>query len=210
VGVCGNGEPKACLIDQIHIDEIPAVAGVEFHAASPLIVELQEKRAFLFKEELRNRFVEFKGEWVQTRHSGHMPLPDGREKLQPTFSYCYILTYEWLYKVVGYATPASFGTVTESDEANMLLQMVRERGLTPLYRWQSRLHVRIGSVITHRELTDGYLLDNRVWHSRIQNVVPKSVPSILDVVKNPQKYKDNPYVKYVVETLSYRKRYLFG
>ena len=210
VGVCGIGEPKVCLLDQTHIDEIAAVAGIEFHVAPPLMAELQEKRSFLFKEELGNRFVEFKGEWIPTQHSGHIQLPDGREKLRPTFSCCYILTYEWLHKVVGYATPASFGTVTESDEANALLQMVRERGLTPLYHWQSRLHVRVGPVITHRELMDGYLLDNRTWQSKFPNVVPKCVPSLLDVAMNPQRYKGNPYIKYVVETPSYKKAYFLG
>jgi hypothetical protein len=92
-------------------------------------------------------------------------------------------TNDWLRNVVGYKGVASLGTVTESDEANELLQTVRGRGLAPLYHWQSRLHVRVGQVITHRELPDGYLLDNRIWRSRIPNVVPKCVPSLLDIKK---------------------------
>lgn len=151
---------------------------------------------FLFEEEFGNRFVEFRGEWIETKHTGYVQTHDGW-KLQSTASYCYVLTHDWLRKVVGYEDPTSFGTITESDEANELLQMVRGRGLAPLYHWQSRLHMRIGQVITHRELTDGYLLDNRVWWSRMSNVLPKCVPSLLDVKNNPRKYKDNPYARFL-------------
>ncbi|MHA1632549.1 MAG: hypothetical protein ACTSXC_07080 [Candidatus Freyarchaeota archaeon] len=173
------------------------MVGIEFYAAPPLMAELQEKRPFLFKEELDNRFVEFKGEYIKTCHSGYVQLPDGRGKLRLASSYCYILTRAWLHRVVGYKAPTSFGMVPESDEANELLRVVRERGLTPLYHWQSRLHVRSSIVITHRELVDGYLLDNRIWHSRIPNVVPKRVPSLLDVKNNPQRWKRNPYKRFL-------------
>jgi hypothetical protein len=197
VGVCGRGKPLAYLLEQRHIDEIAAEVGVEFHAAAPLIEELQEKLSFLFNEEFGNKFVEFKGEWIETEHTGYVQLPNGGWKHQSTVSYCYVLSNDWLRNVVGYKGVAPFGTVTESDEANELLQTVRGRGLAPLYHWQSRLHVRVGQVITHRELPDGYLLDNRIWRSRIPNVVPKCVPSLLDVKNNPQKYKGNPYLRFV-------------
>jgi len=222
VGVCGKGRPRVCLLDQRHIDEIPAEVGVEFHAAAPLIKELQEEMSFLFKEKFGNRFVEFKGEWVQTKHTGYVQLPNGGWKPRSTVSYCYILTSDWLYSVVGYNSTASFGTITESDDANKLLQMVHERGLAPLYRWQSRLHIRVGQVVTHRELPDGYLLDNRTWQSRFPNVVPKCMPSLLDVATNPQMYKGNPYIEYVAkvprntmylyltQNPSYKKAYFLG
>ena len=143
VGVCGRSNPLVYLLEQDHIDEIPAEAGAVFYAAGPLISRLQEKLNFLFKEEFGNKFVEFKGEWIETKHTGYVQLPNGGWKQQSTVSYCYVLTNDWLRNVVGYKGVASFGTVTESDEANELLQTVRGRGLAPLYHWQSRLHVRI-------------------------------------------------------------------
>jgi hypothetical protein len=184
------------LLEQKHIDEIPAETGIEIHAAAPLIKELQEKMDFLFEEEFGNRFVEFRGEWIETKHTGYVQTHNGW-KLQSTASYCYVLTHDWLRNVVGYKGVASFGTVTESDEANELLQTVRGRGLAPLYHWQSRLHVRVGQAITHRELPDGYLLDNRIWRSRIPNVVPKCVPSLLDVKRDPRRWKGNKYARYL-------------
>jgi len=70
--------------------------------------------------------------------------------------------------------------------------------------------MRVGQVITHRELLDGYLLDNRTWRSMMPNVAPKRVPSLLDVIKEPQKYKDNSYARCIVEALSYKKAYFIG
>jgi hypothetical protein len=197
IGVCGKDNPLVYFLEQDHIDEIPAVAGAVFYATGPLINRLQEKLDFLFKEEFGNKFIEFKGEWIETEHTGHVQLPNGGWKQQSTVSYCYVLTNDWLRNVVGYKGVASLGTVTESDEANELLQTVRGRGLAPLYHWQSRLHVRVGQVITHRELPDGYLLDNRIWHSRIPNVVPKCVPSLLDIKTDRERWRDHPYVRYL-------------
>lgn len=94
IGVCGKGEPLVYLLEQTHINELPAVAGAEFHAATLLIKELQEKMDFLFKEKFGNRFVEFKGEWVQTKHTGYVQMPRGGLKHQSTTSYCYILTQD--------------------------------------------------------------------------------------------------------------------
>jgi hypothetical protein len=197
VGVCGRSNPLVYLLEQDHIDEIPAEAGAVFYAAGPLISRLQEKLNFLFKEEFGNKFVEFKGEWIETKHTGYVQLLDGGWKHQSTVSYCYVLTNDWLRNVVGYKGVASFGTVTESDEANELLQTVRGRGLAPLYHWQSRLHMRVGQVITHRELPDGYLLDNRTWRSMIPNVVPKRVPSLLDIKIDHERWRNHPYVRYL-------------
>lgn len=99
--------------------------------------------------------------------------------------------------MIGYRGNASFGTITESDEAGELLQQVRGRGLAPHYHWQSRLHIRNGAVITHRELHDGYLLDNRTWLSRVPSIIPKRGPSLLDVKINPEAWHDNPYAYYL-------------
>jgi hypothetical protein len=149
-GPQGRPMPPPYLLEQDRIDEIPAESGAVFYAAGPLISRLQEKLNFLFKEEFGNKFVEFKGEWIETKHTGYVQLPGGGWKHQSTVSYCYVLT---------------------------------------------------------RELLDGYLLDNRTWRSMMPNVVPKRVPSLLDVIKEPQKYKDNSYARCIVEALSYKKAY---
>jgi hypothetical protein len=92
VGVCGRSNPLVYLLEQDHIDEIPAESGAVFYAAGPLISRLQEKLNFLFKEEFGNKFVEFKGEWIETKHTGYVQLPGGGWKHQSTVSYCYVLT----------------------------------------------------------------------------------------------------------------------
>jgi hypothetical protein len=152
-GPQGRPMPPPYLLEQDRIDEIPAESGAVFYAAGPLISRLQEKLNFLFKEEFGNKFVEFKGEWIETKHTGYVQLPGGGWKHQSTVSYCYVLT---------------------------------------------------------RELLDGYLLDNRTWRSMMPNVVPKRVPSLLDVIKEPQKYKDNSYARCIVEALSYKKAYFIA
>ncbi|MEM2045764.1 MAG: hypothetical protein QXO20_06255 [Candidatus Bathyarchaeia archaeon] len=181
-GVCGLGSPRNFFISQIHLDELPAVTGATIYAPPPLLEELQEKRAFYLREEFGNRFVEFKGEWFQTQHAAFYQQPSGNLKLTYANSYCYVIE--------------GFGYIDESVEGPQLLDKLRERGLTPLYHWQPRTHFNSGRTITHRDLPDGYLLDPRTWESYAPNVIPKCVPSVQDVFRNPGRHKGNPFAKF--------------
>lgn len=183
-GVCGLGNPENFYISQTHLDELPAVTGAVIHAAPPLLQELQETRSFYLKEEFGNKFVEFKGECIRTQHAAFYPLPNGGLKLKHANSYCYVV--------------GVYGYIDESMEGPQLLQKFREKGLVPLYHWQSRTHFNSGRAITHRDLPDGYLLDNRTWQSYAPNVIPKCVPSLQDVKENPKKWRNNVFSRFFV------------
>lgn len=186
-GVCGLGSPQNFFISQIHLDELPAVMNATIYAAPLLLEELQEKRAFYLREEFGNKFVEFRGEWVQTQHAAFYELPYGGMRMKYTNSYCYVVE--------------GFGYIDESVEATQLLRKFREKGLTPLYHWQSRKHFNSGYTITHRDLPDGYLLDPRTWESYAPNVIPKCVPSLQDVKENPMRWKNNAFIKVIADAL---------
>lgn len=72
----------------------------------------------------------------------------------------------------------NFAYIDESAESEVLLAAFCEKGLTPLFHWQPREHFDRKYAITHRDLPDGYLMDNRVWKPYAENVIPKCVPSI--------------------------------
>ena len=182
-GVCGLGSPQAFYVSQIHLDELPAVTDATIIAAKPLLQELQEKRSFYFREEFNNKFIEFKGEWVKTQHAAFYELPYGGRKLKYASSYCYIV--------------GVFAYIDESEEGPQLLRKFREKGLVPLYHWQSRNHLNSGYTITHRDLPDGYLLDNKTWRSYAPNVIPKCVPSLEDVKRNPRRWKGNKHARFL-------------
>ncbi|RLF12929.1 MAG: hypothetical protein DRJ69_00075, partial [Thermoprotei archaeon] len=80
----------------------------------------------------------------------------------------------------------------ESSEANVLLEKARAEKFIPLFHWQSRNHIDMGLRVKANSLTDGYLLDNRKWRSRAPNVVPKCVPSLLDIARNPKQHEGKP------------------
>ncbi len=198
IGVCGLGSPRIILINHIHDDELAAVAGAVFCGAPPVLEVLQERHPFYFREEFGNRFIEFKGEFFETLHYGYVHLPSGSAmRLMPTPSYCYVLRHDWLAEVLGSAMSYDYGYVDESARAYEILQEFRAKRLMPLYHWQSRLHMNMGPTITARDLPDGYLLDNRKRFSYKPNVIPKCVPSLLDVKENPELYRDNQYKRYL-------------
>lgn len=181
-GVCGLGNPETFFVSQIHLDELPAVTGATIYAAPPLMQELREKRPFYMREEFGNKFVEFDGEWVKTQHAAFYELPNGGLKLKYASSYCYIV--------------GAYAYIDESVEGEQLLRKFREKGLAPLYHWQSRNHFNGGYAVTHRDLPDGYLLDNRRWERYAPNVIPKCVPSLQDVKRNPGKWPGNKFARY--------------
>ena len=197
IGVCGLGSPRVVLLNHIHDDELAAVAGTVFCGAPPVLEALQERYPFYFKEEFGNRFVEFKGEFYETVHYGYINLPNGSMQLMPAPSYCYILRRRWLAEILGMLMSYDYGYVDESARAYEILREFRAKRLTPLYHWQSRLHMNVGPTITARDLPDGYLLDNRKQYSHKTNVIPKCVPSLLDVKENPEVHRDNPYKHYL-------------
>ena len=86
-------------------------------------------------------------------------------------------------------------------EANSLLEKARAEGFVPLFHWQSRNHIDVEPRITPLMLPDGYLLDNRDLLRRMNgaNVIGKCVPSLLDVKREPVRFKENPYVKYLAD-----------
>ncbi|MEM1792669.1 MAG: hypothetical protein QXE92_00315 [Thermofilaceae archaeon] len=162
------------------MDEVPAVTDVTVYAAPPLIKEL-EKRLPFFVE--MNKVVGFEGEWIQTEHKAFFEVRS-EKKLRSSPSYCYVV--------------GRYAFIDESAEAFHLLQMFREKGLIPLFHWQPRDHIDVGRRITHRDLPDGYLLDNRTWTRYAPNVIPKCVPSLQDIKQDPEKWKNNAYSKFFV------------
>lgn len=54
-----------------------------------------------------------------------------------------------------------------------------------------------GHVVTHRDLPDGYLLDNRTWTRYASNIIPKCVPSLQDVKRDPRRWRGNKYARYL-------------
>jgi len=48
------------------------------------------------------------------------------------------------------------------------------------------------------DLHDGYFLDPTVWEIYADNVIPKCVPSILDVKRNPVAHRGNPYAERIL------------
>ncbi|HID29406.1 MAG TPA: hypothetical protein EYP19_05315 [Desulfobacterales bacterium] len=196
IGVCGRrGFGNAIfVISQIHIDEIAAAANAVFYVDPDLQEELKEKRPYLFYEEFNNEFRELKA-WRVTEHTGWTCKPDGTRKLENTKSYCYRFTPNWLESALSFKTNHTYASIDESFEANCLLGKARAEGFVPLFHWQPRGHVDVGSRITPPRLPDGYLLDNRTWRSH-GNVVAKCVPSILDVLLNPSRWGDNEYARY--------------
>lgn len=197
IGVCGrrHAQPERTVfvISQIHLDEIAAVANAVFYADPELQEELKEKRSYLFYEEFNNDFRELKA-WTVTEHVGWVERR-GIKRLEKTKSCCYVFTPQWLEANLSYKTTSTFCYIDESSEANVLLEKARAEKFIPLFHWQSRNHIDTGLRVKANSLTDGYLLDNRKWRSRAPNVVPKCVPSILDVAKNPKQHKGNPFVK---------------
>ena len=195
IGVCGrrHSDRTVFVISQIHMDEIAAVTDAVFYADPELQEKLKEKRPYLFYEEFNNDFRELKA-WAVTEHTGWI-VRHGIKRLVKTKSYCYKFMPEWLEKYLSFRASQSYTYIDESSEAHVFLERARTEDSTPLYHWQSRNHIDIEPRVKANSLTDGYLLDNRKWHSRIQNVVPKCVPSILDIAKNPKQHKGNPFAK---------------
>jgi len=195
IGVCGRKRPgrMVFVISQIHIDEIAAVANAVFYADPELQEELKEKRPYLFYEELENDFRELKA-WTVTERVGWFEK-HGVKRLRKTKSYCYVLTPQWLEANLSYKTASTFCYIDESSEANSLLEKARAERFVPLFHWQSRNHIDVEPRVKANSLADGYLLDNRKWCSYAPNVVPKCVPSILDVAKNPRQHRGNPFAK---------------
>jgi len=201
IGVCGRRHPNRTIfvISQIHIDEIAAVANAVFHADPDLQEELKEKCPYLFYEEFNNDFRELKA-WAVTEHTGWVEKY-GIKRLKKTRSYCYVFTPQWLEANLSYKTTSIFCYIDESSEANNLLEKARAEGFVPLFHWQSRSHIDVEPRITPLMLPDGYLLDNRDPPRRMNgaNVIGKCVSSLLDVKREPVRFKENPYVEYLAD-----------
>ena len=201
IGVCGrrHAQPERTVfvISQIHLDEIAAVTNAVFHVDPELLENLKDKCPYLFEKEFNNDFRELKA-WAVTEHTGWI-VKCGVKRLAKTKSYCYKFTPEWLEKHLSFRVSRSYAYIDESSEAYTLLERARAEGSTPLFHWQSRNHIDIGPRVKANSLVDGYLLDNRKWHSRIPNVVPKCVPSILDILQRPDRWRDNEYARYFAE-----------
>lgn len=196
IGVCGVGKPRAYLLTQTHLDELPAVTNATFYAAQPLIELLGKERSFLFREEFKNVFVEFRGEFYETAHYGFFERSEGGARLERSPSYCYVLTSMWLTEILNAKIDCNYGYVDEGAKAYETLQEFRAKSLTPLYHWQSRNHIDTGPRLKARDLSDGYLLDNRKKPEQGRNVIRQCVPSLLDVKQDPR-WRGNGYAKYI-------------
>lgn len=182
--VCGFGKPaKFLLTHPIHPDHCPAITGVQLVCAPPLIEQIEKFAPYYYREEFNVEVVEFKGEYFETHHYPYDP------RLQ---RYVKVKACGYILKDV------KCFFIPESFEANRLLAEARAKGLTPLYTWQPRDHLNDGPTLHAKDIYDGYFVDPRPDDKRdhASNVIPKCVPSILDIKTDPDRWPGNKFAEY--------------
>jgi hypothetical protein len=179
--VCSLGSPKKFIITHaIHPDHCPAVTDIKLIASEPVIRQIEKYASYYYREEYNVEIVEFKGEFYETEHWTYNAR---RSRYVPALACCYVVA------------EAKALLICESSVANKFLEMARVRGLMPLYMWQPRDHMNQGITLHAKDIYDGYFIDPTSWDAYADNVVPKCVPSILDVKMDPDRWQNNPYSK---------------
>jgi hypothetical protein len=179
--VCGLGSLKEFIITHaVHPDHCPAVTNAKLICSKPVIRQIEEYAPYYYRDEYNVEVVEFKGEFYETEH---WTFDVRRSKYVPALACCYVL-----------ADVKAF-LICESSVANKFLKIARALKLMPLYMWQPRGHVNQGITLHTKDICDGYFIDPRSWDAYADNVIPKCVPSILDVKMDPNKWQKNPYSK---------------
>jgi hypothetical protein len=182
--VCSLGSPKKFIMTHaIHPDHCPAITDIKLVASEPVIRQIEKYASYYYREEYNVEVVEFKGEFCETEH---WTFDVRRSKYLPALACCYVL-----------AEVKAF-LICESSTANKFLEMARMAKLTPLYMWQPRDHVNHGVTLHAKDIYDGYFIDTRSWDAYADNVIPKCVPSILDVKMDPAAHRGNPYAERIL------------